>query len=811
MKKAETKSPISLDPENLSRMTKAELIEAIQSLQAKISQTPSTDVNPDGKTQMPNQAESTEALRESEARLRTTLDNMLEGCQIIGFDWRYLYVNAAAASHGRRTPNELLGQTLQEIYPGIENTSLFAVLRRCLSERVPCRMENEFVFPDGSKALFEVGIQPVPEGILILSYDITERRRAEQSMLESEARLAGIVGSAMDAIITVGVDQRIVLFNHAAEKMFGYSAEEVLGKDISMLIPARFRGSHNQHIRRFGATGETTRAMGALSPVSGVRRNGEEFPIEASISQIEADGQKLFTVILRDITSRAHAEERLIEQAALLNHAQDAIVTCDLQWRVVFWNRAAERLYGWTAEEVIGQDMRNDLYRGNFAQQEKAQDVLLKKGEWRGDLRQFTKDGREIYVEGNWALVRDNAGQPKQFLLINSDITEKRKLEAQFLRTQRLESIGTLASGIAHDLNNILSPILMGTQMLYMKPLDESTQRLVGVMQMNAQRGADMVKQVLSFAKGVSGDRVLLQPKHLIREIIRISEETFPKSISIQQRLGEELWIIKGDATQLHQVLLNLCVNSRDAMPHGGTLTIAAENQILDELYSEMRKDAAPGPYVAINVTDTGMGIPADIIDRIFDPFFTTKEVGSGTGLGLATVHSIVTSHGGFITVESKIGAGTVFTIYLPASDAFSEEAIVEQIAQPLQGSGELILLVDDETALREITKSALETFGYRVLTAENGATGLSVFVTHQDEISAVITDLMMPVMDGIMVIRALRKLKPQVPIIAASGLFDSTKLAELHELGVTERLGKPYNAEVLLKTIMRVLQERKA
>jgi PAS domain S-box-containing protein len=632
-----------------------------------------------------------------------------------------------------------------------------------------------------------------------------------KALREGEARIVGIINSAMDAIISVDEGQRIVLFNSAAERMFGYHAAEALGQPIGRLIPERFRVAHEQHIRRFGRTGETNRAMGALGAVSGVRRSGEEFPIEASISQIEISGQKkLFTVILRDVTARKRAEEELSEQAAMLNLAQDAIVVRDLSDRALFWNKSAERIYGWAMEEAVGHDVKEMQYRNSLSRFEKANQVVMEKGAWSGEMQQVARDGRELITDCSLTLVRDQAGNPKSILSINTDVTEKKKLELSFLRAQRLESIGTLASGIAHDLNNILSPILMGTQMLQMKPQDEQSQRLLVVMHTNAERGAEMIKQVLSFAKGIGGERVTIQPKHLIREIVRVVEETFPRSIEVTQRLCEDLWMVSGDATQLQQVLMNLCLNARDAMPRGGALTIEAENRALDELYAGMLKDASSGNYVVITISDTGHGIPPEIIDRIFDPFFTTKEPGRGTGLGLATVQGIVTGHGGFTTVESQPERGTKFEIYLPACEAVGLKQVEERVPDIPSGNGELILVIDDEAAVREMAGRILETFGYRVMSADNGATALAIFASHKDEIGVVITDMMMPVMDGLKTIRALQKLNPQVPVIASSGLTESAPEAELEQLGVRRFLVKPYNAVALLKTVAETLSHNR-
>jgi CheY-like chemotaxis protein len=348
----------------------------------------------------------------------------------------------------------------------------------------------------------------------------------------------------------------------------------------------------------------------------------------------------------------------------------------------------------------------------------------------------------------------------------------------------------------------------MGAQMLQMKQQDEQSWRLLEVMRTNAERGAEMIKQVLSFAKGAGGERVTIQPKHLIREIVSVVEETFPKSIRITQRLSEGLWATSGDATQLHQALMNLYVNARDAMPNGGALTIEADNHTLDEIYAGMLKGASPGKYVVITISDTGHGIPPEIIDRIFDPFFTTKEPGRGTGLGLATVQGIVTGHGGFITVESKLGLGTKFKIHLPAHEAASRKETEEEHTEIPLGAGEVILVIDDEAAIREMTRVTLERFGYRTLTADNGATALGLFASHKEEIGVVVTDMMMPVMDGPVTIRALRKLNPQVRIIASSGTTESIDGADLDQLGVKTILIKPYDAKTLLKTVAQALRQ---
>ncbi len=501
------------------------------------------------------------------------------------------------------------------------------------------------------------------------------------------------------------------------------------------------------------------------------------------------------------------AEDKIREQAALLDQARDAIVVRGLDDAISFWNRGAERLYGFTAPEALGRRAAALLgYEASPLKAEAAREVLAH-GEWSGEVPKRRKDGRVVTVESRWTLLRDAHAAPRAVLVIDTDVTEKKALQAQFLRAQRLESIGTLAGGIAHDLNNVLSPILMAAEILARRPGDERSQRMVATIESSARRGADMVKQILAFARGLEGDRVTLQPRHLVKEIEKIVRDTFPKSIELRTAVGD-VWNVVGDATQLHQVLLNLCVNARDAMPDGGVIGLTLENVRLDEHYARMHLDAKAGPHVVVSVSDTGTGIAPAILDKIFDPFFTTKEIGKGTGLGLSTSLTIARNHGGFLTVYTEAGRGTVFKLYLPAS--FEHEATAEdEGAAPVEGRNELVLVVDDEVSIREITRETLESFGYRALTAADGAEALALFTQAQGDVAVVITDMRMPFMDGASTLRALQRLDPKVRVIMTSGLADAGVGSASGGGGPSAFLQKPYTADKLLRTLRGVLDQK--
>ena len=484
------------------------------------------------------------------------------------------------------------------------------------------------------------------------------------------------------------------------------------------------------------------------------------------------------------------------------------IVAVDRQRNVFLWNPAATRIFGWRADEVVGgtvpfvsddKRVESDL----FNQRALAGEVFTNH-----ELQRTRRDGTVLDLLVSAAPTYDEKKAVNGFVTIVTDITEHKKLERQLLRAQRLESLGTLASGIAHDLNNVLAPISMSLELFRMKLHDEGSRKTLDALETCVDRGAALIRQVLTFARGVQGERIHVQTRHLLKETEKVLVQTLPKSIAVVLDAPKDLWVVSADSTQIHQVLMNLCINARDAMPDGGTLTITGQNVLLDQTYVQMNPGLTAGPHVVIEVRDTGHGIPAEIRSKIFEPFFTTKEPGKGTGLGLSTVAAIVRNHGGYINLYSEVGRGTSFKIYVPALPDEANRLQSDRDAMLPIGKGELILIADDEAAVRQITRLTLETHGYRVLEAQDGAEGVAVYAQHRDEVQLVISDMDMPIMNGAAMIRSLERINPRLKVIKTSGLTGGNKTPDSPAPAIAFEvpLPKPYTAEQLLRTVHAVL-----
>ena len=481
------------------------------------------------------------------------------------------------------------------------------------------------------------------------------------------------------------------------------------------------------------------------------------------------------------------------------------IIVLDTKGLVRMWNLAAEKTFGWTAAEVEGQEPPFVPAEGREAHRLWIARVLGGETIHGGDLKRCqTKDGNALEFRLSAAPLHGPGGVVNGVAAMYLDLTEKVNLEAQLLRAQRIESIGHLAGGIAHDLNNILSPMMMAAPLLRDEINTPAGLALLRAVEYSAKRGSEIVKQVLGFARGLKADKVPVQTRHLLRETVEIMQQTFPKSIRIKINFPRELWLVEGNGTHLYQVLLNLCINARDAMPDGGTLTLLAENLNVDAAMTSQVPEAHPGPYVVWTVADTGTGIAPENLARIFEPFFTTKPVGSGSGLGLHTVATILRNHGGFAQVQSQLGQGTTFKILLPAlPEAHSvEDASAATVAR---GHGECILVVDDEDNIRTLLRALLERHGYRVLLAASGQEAIALWPQHP-EIQLVIMDLMMTGMSGFQLVKVLRGISPPLKVIVNTGVTDEKILAELLPLQVNSVLFKPVEITHLLTTLEHVL-----
>jgi PAS domain S-box-containing protein len=623
-----------------------------------------------------------------------------------------------------------------------------------------------------------------------------ERHHAEYRIREQ----AALLDKAQDAIFVHDFEWKPLYANKSAERLYGCSIEEML----RMVLEQSDRNAADDGVvTAVQAVLDNGEWSGELLQQT---KSGAEIVVDSrwTLLRNESNEPKGILVINTNITERKKAERKILQQAALLDKAQDAIFVQDGAGAITYWNKSAERLYGWTADEMGRTGNLADFFAFDEEKVKEARDAVLAKGEWNGELRQKNKAGAEVTVDSRWTLVVGRAEGGHSFLCINTDITERKRIEAQFLRAQRMESIGTLAGGIAHDLNNVLAPILMGAEMLRDGALDPRSAKLVGTIESSARRGRDMVKQILGFARGQSGEQSVLQLGHLLKEMDKIMRETFPKNIQTRVTLGADLWPILGDATQLHQVLLNLCVNARDAMPDGGEIHLQSRNLILDEAAAQKLVGAKPGRYLLLSASDTGTGMAPEILQKIFEPFFTTKEVGKGTGLGLSTTLTIIKNHRGVLDVESTIGKGTTFKIYLPADASAVVAAPETPDRETLRGKNELVLVVDDEPAVREMAESTLAQNGYRVVCAAHGGEALAACSESKEKISLVLMDMMMPVMSGPVALRLLRRQFPAIRPVIMSGQPPGDKHKE--QFGDTPFLAKPFTTDQLLKTLRKTL-----
>ncbi len=758
-------------------------------------------------------------MEEAQRRYRDLVESSQDLIWAVDATGVITFMNQASRTIYGREPEEMIGRPFLEFVPPDQYEKDLATFTEALeSGQETLNYVSRVYRKDGSIVILNANARIMRDaagqvmGSTGISRDMTASLRAQEALRESDAHLQFTLESSQlgDWELDLATGEARHSLRH--DRCFGYTAP--LPKWNFEIFIAHVHPDDRERVQTaFQAAVATStpwdfdcRVIWPDGTVHWIAARGSVFLVDGKAERMHG--------IVQDITQRKETEEQLRNSQRMMRIAGRAAKlggwSIDLPEFKVTWSdetaiiHDCEPGYSPSLQEAIAFYLPED--RDTISEHVR---VITTEGTpWGFEHELITAKQRRIWVRAIGEARRNEAGEIVRIDGALQDITERKKLEAQFLRAQRMESVGTLASGIAHDMNNILAPIMMSVELLKEDAKDEQTLETLNTLASSSQRGAELIRQLLAFARGIDGQRVPVDVHALLVDLHRVMKDVFPKNVEFSVSTAADCWKTHGDASQLHQVFLNLCVNARDAMPQGGKLTIDVENVVLDDVYAAMNPQGRAGAFVVVSVSDDGVGMPPAVIDRIFEPFFTTKEVGKGTGLGLSTVLGIVKSHGGFVNVYSEEGAGTQFKVYLPAqaSETEREEVVVTQSNLP-RGNGELVLLVDDELGVREIARKTLVRFGYRVVEAANGAEAVALYVQRAREVAIVLTDISMPVMDGVALITALRSLNPKLRVLVSSGLPLNVGVAKTMEWGAARFIPKPYTSERLLRVIHEELQ----
>ncbi|MDP2137609.1 MAG: PAS domain S-box protein [Candidatus Didemnitutus sp.] len=770
-------------------------------------------------TDVTAQKEADLALREAAVRYRTLFEANPNPMWVYDVETLALLIgNEAALKKYGYSREQLTGMTLRDLRDPKDVPLLLEFLRDlkgAVYGSGPWRHRRA----DGSPLSVEITSHEIDwEGRrarIILAHDVTGEESARLDVAKSEEKFRGIYEAAHDAILLLDGRNCFADCNTRALELFRADRSDLVGQYpwiLSPLVqPAGGRGLEHY-------LGQPPVRQGKLRAPFACRLrriDGSEFDAEITLSSQESGSATLQLVIVRDVTDRKKTKAQLDLLQAALQAAPVGWLITNKTGLIEWANPAFTSMTGYALDEVIGRNPR--LFRSGEHSNEFYSEMwrTIMCGEvWRGDLHNQRKDGSLYHEHMVIAPVRDDRGEIAHFVAMKQDITVERRLEQQLVRAQQLESIGLLASGIAHDLNNVLAPIVLGVDLLKTEPMNPEARTRLELVGRAARRGAGVVKQLLTFARGGDGERASVQLRYLVKEVAQLTRETFPPEIEIEVVADDGVPPVYGDVTQIHQVLLNLAINARDAMPQGGRLTFGLRRVQMDAEKVKLSPGLKEGGYLELSVKDTGTGITEDVMAHLFDPFFTTKPQGKGTGLGLATVYGIVRGHGGEVEVATRVDRGSTFRVLLPEySISTVPVPSVSEGSSAWQGEGRWVLVVDDEEAIRTVVKEILTRRGFKVVTAADGVQALQLFLLRPKDYAVVIVDMMMPRMNGAVLVGELRAQVPELPVIRCSGLAEQLREAEpaAPQRGFEAFLSKPFSAEQLLSTLERACATRSA